>query len=112
MIAKLIVHADTREEAAAALARACGAVEVWPVKTNAAFLARCAADPDFVAGAVDTGFIEERLAALTPRPSRPSPPPPSALSGVRSDPASPWASVDRLSSERPGRAARARVRRR
>ena len=64
MIAKLIVHAATREEAAEALADACGSVEVWPVKTNAGFLTRCASHPDFVAGDVDTGFIERRLEAL------------------------------------------------
>ncbi|MFA7263756.1 MAG: acetyl/propionyl/methylcrotonyl-CoA carboxylase subunit alpha [Caulobacter sp.] len=64
MIAKLIVHADTREAAAEALADACAAVEVWPVKTNAAFLAKCAGHPDFVAGDVDTGFIERRLETL------------------------------------------------
>ena len=40
MIAKLIVHAPTREAAAARLAGVCRSVEVWPVKTNAAFLAR------------------------------------------------------------------------
>ena len=65
MIAKLIAHAPTREAAAAKLAAACRAVEVWPVKTNAAFLARAAADPDFVAGRIDTGFIE-RHAELVP----------------------------------------------
>jgi propionyl-CoA carboxylase alpha chain/3-methylcrotonyl-CoA carboxylase alpha subunit len=65
MIAKLIVQADTREAAAERLAEACAAVEVWPVKTNAAFLARCAAHPDFIAGAVDTAFIGERLDELT-----------------------------------------------
>jgi len=57
MIAKLIVHADGREAAAEKLAAACGAVEVWPIKTNAAFLARAAAHPDFVAGRIDTSFI-------------------------------------------------------
>ncbi|MDP1630356.1 MAG: biotin carboxylase N-terminal domain-containing protein [Caulobacter sp.] len=67
MIAKLIVHADTRAAAAAALADACASVEVWPVKTNAAFLARCAGHPDFVSGDVDTGFIERRLEALVER---------------------------------------------
>lgn len=64
MIAKLIVHADTRETAAAALAQSTGAVEVWPVRTNAGFLGRCLTHPRFVAGDVDTGFIgaeEERL---------------------------------------------------
>jgi 3-methylcrotonyl-CoA carboxylase alpha subunit len=66
MIAKLIVHADTREAAAARLASACGAVEVWPVKTNAAFLARAAADADFVAGRIDTGFIDRHPDLIPP----------------------------------------------
>jgi propionyl-CoA carboxylase alpha chain/3-methylcrotonyl-CoA carboxylase alpha subunit len=64
MIAKLIVHGDTREEAAERLADACREVEVWPVRTNAAFLARCLEHPDFVAGEVDTGFIPARQDAL------------------------------------------------
>ena len=67
MIAKLIVHADDRSAAAAALAKACAAVQVWPVKTNAAFLARCAAHADFVAARVDTDFIGARLEALVAR---------------------------------------------
>jgi propionyl-CoA carboxylase alpha chain/3-methylcrotonyl-CoA carboxylase alpha subunit len=72
MIAKLIVHAETREAAAEKLAEACRQVEVWPVKTNAAFLARCAAEPAFASGDVDTGFIERRLEALT-EPAEASP---------------------------------------
>jgi len=64
MIAKLIAHAPTREEAAARLADACRAVEVWPVKTNAGFLARCLDEADFIAGQVDTGFIGARLDRL------------------------------------------------
>src|SRR5690606_33654478 len=66
MIAKLIVHEDTREAAAARLADACREVEVWPVRTNAGFMARCLEHPRFVAGDVDTGFIaaeEETLIA-------------------------------------------------
>jgi acetyl/propionyl-CoA carboxylase alpha subunit len=66
MIAKLIVHAPSRSAAAAKLAAACGEVEVWPVKTNAAFLARAASHPEFVAGRIDTGFIEKHLARLVP----------------------------------------------
>jgi 3-methylcrotonyl-CoA carboxylase alpha subunit len=66
MIAKLIVAAPTRRAAAAKLATACGALQVWPVKTNAAFLARAAADPAFVAGDIDTGFIERHLERLVP----------------------------------------------
>ena len=64
MIAKLIVHRSSRQAAAAALAKACRAVEVWPVKTNAAFLARCLDHPDFVQGDIDTGFIDARSSAL------------------------------------------------
>lgn len=67
MIAKLIAHGADREDAAQRLADACALVEVWPVKTNAAFLAKCASHPDFVDGAVDTGFIEARLDELTAR---------------------------------------------
>jgi acetyl/propionyl-CoA carboxylase alpha subunit len=72
MIAKLIAHAETREQALSELAQACDAVEVWPVKTNAGFLARCLEQPDFIAGDVDTGFIERHLAELTAAPE-PSP---------------------------------------
>src|SRR5450631_1142959 len=68
MIAKLIVHAPNRKAAARKLAAACAAVEVWPVRTNAAFLARVAGDAAFVAGEIDTGFIERRAAALIPAP--------------------------------------------
>ena len=67
MIAKLIAHGVDREDAALRLAEACGLVEVWPVKTNAAFLARCASHPDFVDGRIDTGFIEARLDELVER---------------------------------------------
>jgi len=72
MIAKLIAHGATREAALARLARACDSVEVWPVNTNAGFLARCLAAPDFVAGDIDTGFIERQLTDLTAVPA-PSP---------------------------------------
>jgi propionyl-CoA carboxylase alpha chain/3-methylcrotonyl-CoA carboxylase alpha subunit len=68
MIAKLIAHARTREGASDLLAQACSEVEVWPVKTNAGFLARCLDHPDFIAGDVDTGFIETRLDELVGRP--------------------------------------------
>lgn len=66
MIAKLISHAATRAEAASRLARACSSIEVWPVKTNAAFLARAASSKEFRAGNVDTGFIERHAADLVP----------------------------------------------
>ena len=74
MIAKLIAHAPTRAEAAAVLAEACRTVEVWPVKTNAGFLARALSDPDYLGGRVDTGFIARRLPELL----GPEDPPPAA----------------------------------
>ena len=64
MIAKLIAHAPTREAAASRLAAACAAVEVWPVRTNAAFLARTLADPAFRSAHIDTGFIERHVDRL------------------------------------------------
>ncbi len=72
MIAKLIAHAPTRSEAAHRLADACRRVQVWPVKTNAGFLARCLDQADFVAGEVDTGFIETRLDQLVPAADPPA----------------------------------------
>ena len=71
MISKLIAHGPNRTAAATRLAAACEGVEVWPVKTNAGFLARALSHPDFLAGKVETGFIGDRLEALLP-PSEPS----------------------------------------
>ncbi|MBO9127424.1 MULTISPECIES: acetyl/propionyl/methylcrotonyl-CoA carboxylase subunit alpha [unclassified Rhizobium] len=71
MIAKLIAHGATRQEAARRSAGAAAGVEVWPVRTNAAFLARTLDHPDFRAGTVDTGFIERHAADLIP-PAEPS----------------------------------------
>ena len=69
MIAKLIARGSTRDEAIDRLADALEQVEVWPVRTNAGFLARAAADPDFRAGDVDTGFIPSRIDRLVPDPA-------------------------------------------
>ncbi len=67
MIAKVIASGPTRAEAAARLGAACGEVEVWPVRTNAGFLRRALADEDFIAGKIDTAFIEQRLERLVPK---------------------------------------------
>jgi 3-methylcrotonyl-CoA carboxylase alpha subunit len=66
LIAKLIVHAGDRTETAAKLAKACGQIEVWPARTNAGFLARAASHSDFIAGRIDTDFIERHGAQLIP----------------------------------------------
>src|SRR3984957_7819769 len=69
MIAKLIVHAPTRAAAARQLALACERVQVWPVRTNAVLLARMARHPAFIAGEIDTGFIERHAQSLIPAPA-------------------------------------------
>jgi len=69
MIAKLIVLGHDRPEAVERLGEACAGVEIWPVRTNAEFLARICLDEDFRAGRVDTGFIAARLDSLAPDPA-------------------------------------------
>ncbi|HEX8571579.1 MAG TPA: acetyl/propionyl/methylcrotonyl-CoA carboxylase subunit alpha [Allosphingosinicella sp.] len=71
MIAKLIARGTSRDEAIDRLVDSLDQVEVWPVRTNAAFLARAAADPDFRAGDIDTGFIPARIDRLVPDPAPP-----------------------------------------
>jgi 3-methylcrotonyl-CoA carboxylase alpha subunit len=66
MIAKLIARGATRDEAIERLLGAIEQVEVWPVRTNAGFLARAARHPDFRAGDVETSFIPARLDELLP----------------------------------------------
>jgi len=68
MIAKLITHSDDRAHAAHMLAAACGSTFIGPVKTNAGFLARCLSHPRFIAGDVDTAFIETEAESLATPP--------------------------------------------
>ncbi|MBX3564362.1 MAG: ATP-grasp domain-containing protein [Sphingomonas sp.] len=68
MIAKIVVHDETREGAIEELWEATTDVEVWPVRTNAGFLARLCEDPDFRSGNVDTGLIGRRGEELTEVP--------------------------------------------
>ena len=70
MIAKLVVHADDRASALAALGDALDRTEIAGSITNIAFLGALARDADFAAGDVDTGLIGRHLDALTtPRPA-------------------------------------------
>ncbi len=73
MIAKVIAWGEAREGAAAKLAAALANTEVAGVHTNAGFLVRALREPDFVAGEIDTGFIERHSAQLMP--IRTGPPP-------------------------------------
>ncbi len=64
MIAKIIRHGRTREEALARLRLALAEVRVGGIETNARFLYRLASDADFIAGDVSTRYIEEHRGAL------------------------------------------------
>ncbi|KFG89000.1 3-methylcrotonyl-CoA carboxylase subunit alpha [Sphingobium herbicidovorans NBRC 16415] len=66
MIAKLIAYGSTREEARIALAQALDRSVVWPLRTNAGFLVKALAHPDFAGGTVDTGLIAREGEALMP----------------------------------------------
>ena len=66
MIAKLIGTGDDREEAIGELAGMLSNVEVWPVRTNAAFLFNALTEEDFAKARIDTGFIERHLDELVP----------------------------------------------
>ncbi|MCP3728945.1 acetyl/propionyl/methylcrotonyl-CoA carboxylase subunit alpha [Sphingomonas sp. MG17] len=65
MIAKLIVHGETRDDAIALLRADLSHLTVWPVRTNAGFLFRLLDDADFRRAQLDTGLIERRGEALT-----------------------------------------------
>jgi len=71
MIAKVIAHGATREEARGRLAEALDQSAVWPLKTNAGFLVKALTHPDFAAGRLDTGLIGREGEALLP-PANPS----------------------------------------
>ncbi len=73
MIAKLIAHGDTREDARRKLVRALKNSRVAGVVTNLPFLARLAEHEGFVDGQMDTGLIATHEATLCKRAERGSP---------------------------------------
>ncbi|HEV8679340.1 MAG TPA: acetyl/propionyl/methylcrotonyl-CoA carboxylase subunit alpha [Stellaceae bacterium] len=108
MIAKIIAWGEDRDAACTRLGRALADSAVVGVATNLGFLSRIVADPEFMAGPVDTGFVARRRAALLPPPGKP---PDIALAAVAlhrllaraegtisdadgADRFSPWARVD------------------
>ena len=64
MIAKIIVHRNTREEAIATMQRALSELRISGIKTTASFHKTVLAQPEFVQGTVDTKWVER---ALLPR---------------------------------------------
>ena len=101
LLAKVIVHAPTRDAARARLVAALAEVAVVGPVTNRDFLIRILADDAFAAGTLDTGHLDRNLDALTARED--CPPEPvlalAALAAMRDqddaagDPASPWAAL-------------------
>ena len=71
MIAKIIAHGATREEAIGRLAEGLSEIEVAGVWTNNAFLIRALHEPDFQNGEIDTGFIERHQKTLLPAEGTP-----------------------------------------
>jgi 3-methylcrotonyl-CoA carboxylase alpha subunit len=68
MIAKIIAHGASRDEALDRLSRALGETLVAGPRTSAAFLRALIDAPEFRAGNFDTGFIEANLARLGAAP--------------------------------------------
>ena len=64
MIAKVITHGKTRDEALNKLHHALAQTEIVGVTTNIGFLTALCRHDDFAQGRVDTGLIERDIAAL------------------------------------------------
>ena len=58
MLAKVIAYAPTRTEAALVLAEALRAARIHGVRTNRDLLAGILVEPEFLAGAIDTAYLE------------------------------------------------------
>ena len=71
MIAKLIVHARSRAEALAAMLKELDDAVVIGPKSNLAFLRTLIRSREFMAGTVDTGFIDANLGRLGAQPHPP-----------------------------------------
>lgn len=61
LIAKLIVHAPTRNDAIARLRTALLDFHILGVKTNVGYLLDVISHPEFIAGNIDTGFLEREF---------------------------------------------------
>ncbi|WP_169293029.1 acetyl/propionyl/methylcrotonyl-CoA carboxylase subunit alpha [Advenella sp. EE-W14] len=72
MIAKLIVWADSREQAIARMQQALAQTRVVGVNTNVAFLGRLMQNSAFASADLDTGLIEKHSEQLLPAPKQAS----------------------------------------
>jgi len=62
LLAKLVVWGNDRAEAVGRLRRALREYEVFGIETTIPFFRRVVEHPDFIAGRIDTGFIDRALA--------------------------------------------------
>ncbi len=69
MIAKIIAAGTDRNNARELLHELVSQTVVWPVRTNASFLAKALEHPAFIAGKVDTGLIGRDGEAMAELPS-------------------------------------------
>ena len=69
LLSKLVAWAEDREAAIARMRRAVGEYRVLGVRTTLPFFERVLAHPDFVSGALDTGFVPRLLAEAAPGPA-------------------------------------------
>ncbi len=68
MLAKLIVHGPDRASAQAQLRQALATTSIGPVATNLEFLRALSQDSNWLAGPLDTGYIDRTLADLDYQP--------------------------------------------
>ena len=67
MISKLVTKADTRDTALKLMAQALEQYRIVGLPSNIGFLRRAVQHPAFLAGGVDTNFIEEHMHTLLPQ---------------------------------------------
>jgi acetyl-CoA carboxylase biotin carboxylase subunit len=73
LLSKVAVWGTDRGEAIARMKRALGEYEIFGIQTNIPFFRRLLEHPEFVAGHLDTGFIDRVLAAGLMEEAPPSP---------------------------------------
>jgi len=73
LLSKVAAWGTTRAEAIARMRRALGEYEIFGIKTNIPFFRRLLEHPEFVAGHLDTGFIDRVLVAGLMEEAPPSP---------------------------------------
>jgi 3-methylcrotonyl-CoA carboxylase alpha subunit len=64
MVAKIIAHGASRDEARTKLKSALQALDIEGIRNNRDFLIACLADEVFISGDVSTSFVDERLPCL------------------------------------------------